>query len=121
MLTLGAGCLACAGPAQVDKATNETRLTAEQCIDKNTTGSVEPFEKALVREGVVTADLDDIRMTKGMCEEVVERTPGGSPIARAAAVGSLIQEMEGCRSYETCCGIEGYGSNRATQAGGRSG
>lgn len=29
-----------------------------------------------------------------MCEEIIERTPGGSPIARAAAVGNLTQELQ---------------------------
>jgi len=87
-------CLACAGPAQVDKATDEGIVTAEQCIDEKTPGSVEPFEKALVREGVVNADLDKIRMTRGMCKEVVARTPGGSPVERAAVVGNLTQELQ---------------------------
>jgi hypothetical protein len=29
-----------------------------------------------------------------MCEEIIERTLGGSPIARAAAVGNLTQELQ---------------------------
>ena len=87
-------CLACAGPAQVDTTTDDEVLTAEQCIDNNTPGSVEPFEKALVREGIVNADFDKISMTRGMCEDIIERTPGGSPIARAAAVGNLTQELQ---------------------------
>ena len=67
--------LACAGPAQVDKATDKDSVTAEQCIDNKTPGSVEPFEDALVQEGVVNADLDKIRITHGMCDEIIKRTP----------------------------------------------
>jgi len=86
--------LACAGPAQVDKATDKDSVTAEQCIDNKTPGSVEPFEDALVQEGVVNADLDKIRITHGMCDEIIKRTPSGSPISRAAAVGNLTQELQ---------------------------
>jgi hypothetical protein len=51
--------LACAGPAQVDKTTGDDVLTAEQCIDNHAIkGSVEPFEDALVAEGIVNTDLD---------------------------------------------------------------
>src|SRR5215218_8653537 len=81
---VGVSGLACAGPALIDKTTDDDHLTAEQCIDDNTLGSVEPYEQALVREGIVDTDLDEIRITHGMCEEVIERAPGGSPIARAA-------------------------------------
>jgi hypothetical protein len=91
---VGVSCLACAGSTLVDKTTNDDHLSAEQCIDNNTPASVEPFEKTLVREGIVGADLDKIPMTRGMCEEIIERTPGGSPVERAAAVGNLTQELE---------------------------
>jgi hypothetical protein len=90
------GWLACAGPpAQVDKTTDDEVLTAKQCIDEHTTkGYVEPLEDALVAEGIVDADLDKLSFTHGMCEEIIERTPGGSPVERAAAIGNLTQELE---------------------------
>ena len=91
---VGVSGLACASPALIDKTTDDDHLTAEQCIDDNTLGSVEPYEQALVREGIVDADLDEISITHGICEEVIERTPGGSPIARAAVVGNLTQELQ---------------------------
>jgi hypothetical protein len=92
---VGVSSLACAGPAQGNKVTADDLLTAEQCIDTNATkGSVEPFEDALVAEGIVDTNLDKISITHGMCEEIIERTPGGSPVERAAAVGNLTQELE---------------------------
>jgi hypothetical protein len=94
MLTSGATSLACARLAPPANAINDELLTAEQCIDEFTPGSVEPFEKALVRGGVVNTKLDNIRMTSGMCNEIIERTPDGSPITRAAAVGSLNHELQ---------------------------
>jgi hypothetical protein len=61
--------LACAGPAQGDKTTDDDVLTAKRCIDNHTTkGSVEPFEDSLVAEGIVDGDLDKITITHGMCE-----------------------------------------------------
>jgi hypothetical protein len=83
------------GGAQVNEATDDDKLSAEQCIENNTpNGSVEPFEEALVDAGIVNTELHKIRITSAMCEEVIARTPGGSPIARAAAVGNLIQELQ---------------------------
>jgi hypothetical protein len=95
LAALWLSCIASYGGAQVNEATDDDRMSAEQCIENNTTnGSVEPFEEALVDEGIVNTELHKIRITRAMCEEVIERTPGGSPIARAAAVGNLIQELQ---------------------------
>jgi hypothetical protein len=91
---VGLSSLACAGPAQGNKVTDDDLLTAEQCIDNNTAGSVEPFEEDLLAEGLVNTELDKISITRGMCEEIIERTPGGSPIARAAVAGNLTQELQ---------------------------
>ena len=86
--------LACTGPPAAVKAADENAVTAEQCIDDNSTdGPVEPLEDALLTAGVVEEDLDEITLTQDMCKEVVERTPGGSPVERAAAVGNLTQEL----------------------------
>ena len=86
--------LSCTGPATVEKAADENALTAEQCIDNNSAaGSIEPLEGSLVNTGIVNKDLDEITLSQDMCEEVVERTPGGSPVERAAAVGNLTQEL----------------------------
>jgi hypothetical protein len=71
----------CVGPEEVGKAANENVLTAEQCIDDNSAA------------GVVERDLDKVTITQDMCKEVVERTPGGSPGERAAAVGNMTQEL----------------------------
>src|SRR5215211_1975505 len=90
---VGVTSLAYAGLAQGNKGTDDL-LTAEQCIDNNTAGSVESFEEDLVAEGLVNTELNKISMTHGMCEEIIERTPGGSPIARAAVVGNLTQELQ---------------------------
>jgi hypothetical protein len=90
---VGVSSLACAGPAQGNKVTDE-HMTAQQCIDNKTAGSVEPFEEDLVAEGLVNTELNKIPITRGMCEEIIERTPGGSPIARAAVVGNLTQELK---------------------------
>jgi hypothetical protein len=86
--------LACSGPAQGYKVTDDDLLTAEQCIDNNTAGSVASFEEDLVAEGLVNTELNKIPVTHGMCEEIIERTPDGSPIARAAVVGNLTQELK---------------------------
>src|SRR5687768_2956523 len=90
---VGVSSLACTGPAQGNKVT-DGHLTAQQCIDNRTAGSVEPYEEDLVAEGLVNAELNKIDITRGMCEEIIERTPGGSPIARAAVVGNLTQELK---------------------------
>jgi hypothetical protein len=89
---VGVSSLACTGPAQGNKVT-DGHLTAQQCIDNRTAGSVEPFEEDLVAEGLVNTELNKIPITRGMCEEIIERTPGGSPIARAAVAGNLTQEL----------------------------
>jgi hypothetical protein len=91
---VGVSSLACAGPAQGNKVTDDDLLTAEQCIDNNTAGSVEPFEEDLVAEGLVNTELNKIPISHGMCEEIIERAPGGSPIARAAVAGNLTQELQ---------------------------
>jgi hypothetical protein len=91
---VGVTSLAYAGLAQGNKGTDDDPLTAEQCIDNNTAGSVEPFEEDLVAEGLVNTELNKISITQGMCQEIIERTPGGSPIARVAAVGNLTQELQ---------------------------
>jgi len=86
--------LSCTGPATVEKAADENALTAEQCIDNNSAaGSIEPLEGSLVNAGIVDKDLDEITLSQDMCEEAVERTPGGSPVERATAVGNLTQEL----------------------------
>src|SRR5918998_2681350 len=92
MTVVGLSWLAYAGAVHADMATYDELLTAERCIDNNTTGSVEPFEEALIAEGIVNTELDKTNLTRGMCEEIIDRTPGGSPIARAVAVGNLTQE-----------------------------
>ncbi len=89
---VGVSSLACTGPAQGNNVT-DGHLTAQQCIDNTTAGSVEPFEEDLVAEGLVNTELNKIPITRGMCEEIIERTPGGSPIARAAVAGNLTQEL----------------------------
>jgi hypothetical protein len=91
---VGVSSLACAGLAQGNKVTDDDLLTAQQCIDNRTAGSVEPFEEDLVAEGLVNTELNKIPITRGMCEEIIERTPGGSPIARAAVAGNLTQELQ---------------------------
>jgi hypothetical protein len=90
---VGVSSLACTGPAQGNKVT-DGHLTAQQCIDNRTAGSVEPFEEDLVAEGLVNTELNKIPITRGMCEEIIERTPDGSPIARAAVAGNLTQELQ---------------------------
>ena len=86
--------LSCTGPATVEKVADEHTLTAEQCIDNNSAaGSIEALEGSLVNAGIVDKDLDEITLSQDMCKEVVERTPGGSPVERAAAVGNLTQEL----------------------------
>jgi hypothetical protein len=90
---VGVSSLACTGPAQGNKVT-DGHLTAQQCIDNRTAGSVEPFEEDLFAEGLVNTELNKIPITRGMCEEIIERTPGGSSIARAAVAGNLTQELK---------------------------
>src|SRR5215212_3591742 len=90
---VGVTSLAYAGLAQGNKGTDD-HLTAEQCIDNNTARSVEPFEEDLVAEGLVNSELNKITITHAMCEEIIERTPRGSPIARAAVAGNLTQELQ---------------------------
>jgi len=86
--------LACSGPAQGNKVTHDL-LTAEQCIDNYTAGSsVESFQEDLIAEGLVSTELNKMSLTHGMCEEIIERTPDGSPIARAAVAGNLTQELQ---------------------------
>jgi hypothetical protein len=92
MTVVGLSWLAYAGAVHADMATYDELLTAERCIDNNTTGSIEPFEEALIAEGIVNTELDKINLTREMCEEIIDRTPGGSPIARAVAVSNLTQE-----------------------------
>ena len=60
---VGVSSLACAGPAQSNKVTDE-HMTAQQCIDNTTAGSVEPFEEDLVAvvEGGVEATTELLKL-----------------------------------------------------------
>jgi hypothetical protein len=82
------------GAAQANNTTDGDTLTARQCIDSNTDGSVEPLEKALIKEGIIKVGLNEMTLTSEMCEEIIERTPGGTPVERAVAAANLTQELD---------------------------
>jgi hypothetical protein len=82
------------GAVHANNTPDGDTLTARRCIDSNTDGSVQPLEEALIKEGIIKVGLDKMTMTGEMCEEVIERTPGGTPVERGVAAANLIQELE---------------------------
>jgi hypothetical protein len=82
------------GAAQVNGATSDEELTVEQCINGNTDTSIDPAEeKELIRAGIIENKLDEL-ITKEVCEEIIDRTPGGTPVERAIAADNVIHERE---------------------------
>jgi hypothetical protein len=77
-----------------NEATADNIQTVEQCIDNKTNASVEPFEETLVREGIIREELVKIEITNEVCEEIIARTPGGTPIESAVAAVNVIQELD---------------------------
>lgn len=82
------------GAVHANEAPDGDTLTARRCIESNTNGSVEPLEEALMKEGIIKVGLDDMTLTSGMCEEIIERTPDGTLVERAVAAANLTQEVD---------------------------
>jgi hypothetical protein len=82
------------GVTQVNGATGDEELTVEQCINGNTDTSIDPAEETeLIRTEIIKNKLDEITITKEECGEIIDRTPGSTPVERAVAADNVIQEL----------------------------
>ena len=81
------------GVTQVNGATRDETLTAEQCINGNTETPINPAEEQeLIRAVIIENKLNEIKITKKVCEGIIDRTPGSTLVERAAAADNMIQE-----------------------------
>src|SRR3712207_5395801 len=72
--------------AQLSEVTRDDVLSVEQCISNNTDASIDPPEKKeLIRAGIIEKDLDRVTITSEECGDILERTPGGTPLEHAIA------------------------------------
>jgi hypothetical protein len=79
--------------AQDDSAANDGVLTVGQCIDANA-ASVDHVEKALIQEDIIGEDLLQTKVTNGICKDMREQIPDGTPVRRLVAAHSYIQEIK---------------------------
>lgn len=68
--------------------------TVEQCIADSEGASVEPLQEAFVGKRITEEGLLQKRLTALMCEDLLERSPGGSPSQRLLAAQNYLQEIE---------------------------
>jgi hypothetical protein len=79
------------GVAQADDAPADAILTVEQCIGDN--AAIGPLEEPLIKEHVIEEDLLRTKVTNGMCKEMLEPIPDGTPVRRLLAAQNYIQEI----------------------------
>src|ERR687898_671872 len=92
VVALSGGWLVYDAVAQVDDAPDAGILTVGQCIDAN--ASFRPVEETLVKEAIIEKDLLQTNMTSGMCEDMLERTPDGTPARMLVAAQNYVQEID---------------------------
>jgi hypothetical protein len=92
MVALCVGWLVYDGVAQVDAAVDNDILTVGQCIDAS--AAVDHVEEALIKEDIIGEDLLQTKVTNGMCKDMLERIPDGTPPLRTlVAAHSYIQAI----------------------------
>src|SRR5918994_902988 len=92
VVALSGGWLVYDAVAQVDDAPDAGILTVGQCIDAS--ASFRPVEETLVKEAIIEKDLLQTNMTSGMCEDMLERTPDGTPARMLVAAQNYVQEID---------------------------
>jgi hypothetical protein len=92
VVALSGGWLVYDAVAQVDDAADDGILTVGQCIDAD--ASFRPVEEALVKEDIIEKDLLQTNVTNGMCEDMLERTPDGTPARMLIAAQNYVQEID---------------------------
>ena len=92
VVALSGGWLVYDAVAQVDDAADDGILTVGQCIDAD--ASFRPVEEALVKEDIIEKDLLQTNVTNGMCEDMLERTPDGTPARMLVAAQNYVQEIK---------------------------
>ena len=91
-MALCLGWLVYLGVAQVDAAVDCNVLTVGQCIDAS--ASVEHVEEGLIKENIIEAGLLQTKVTNGMCKDMLERVPNGTPVRTLITAHSYIQEIK---------------------------
>jgi hypothetical protein len=79
------------GVAQADDAAADAILTVGQCIGANTT--IGPLEETLIKEDIIEEDLLRTKVTDGMCKDMLEPIPDGTPARKLGAAQNYIQEI----------------------------
>jgi hypothetical protein len=77
--------------AQADDAPADAILTVEQCIGAN--AAIGPLEEPLIKEHVIEENLLQTKVTNGMCKEMLEPIPDGTPVRQLLAAQAYIQEI----------------------------
>ncbi len=80
------------GVTQADDAANDAILTVRTCIGANATSG--PLEEALIKEDIIEEDLLQTKVTNGMCKDMLDPIPGGTPGQKLVAAQDYIQEIE---------------------------
>jgi hypothetical protein len=72
---------------------NHGTLTVEECLAEGN-ASMDPIAEDLIKEGIIGENLLSTKVTDGMCEDVLERTPDGTPVQRFVTAQNYIQEIK---------------------------
>jgi hypothetical protein len=78
----------CLGCGAADDAT----LTVGQCIGDNATNG--PVEEALIKEDIIEENLLQTKVTKVVCEDMLEPISGSARLQKLTAAQSYIQEIK---------------------------
>jgi hypothetical protein len=77
---------------QADAAADDANLTVRTCIGANAKGG--PLEEALIKEDIIEEDLLQTTVTNGMCNDMLDPIPGGTPVRKLVAAQNYLQEIE---------------------------
>jgi hypothetical protein len=78
--------------AQIDDAADNDTLTVGQCIGDNATNG--PVEEALIKEDIIEENLLQTKVTKVVCEDMLEPISGSTRLQKLTAAQSYIQEIK---------------------------
>jgi hypothetical protein len=79
--------------AQTNDATDNGTLTVGKCL-ANANTSVGPVEETFVKEGIIRESLISTKVTKGMCQDMLERAPDVTLLERLVTAQNYIQDLK---------------------------
>src|SRR5215216_6337649 len=72
---------------------NHGTLTVEECLAEGN-ASIDPIAKDLIAQGIIGENLLSTKVTDGMCEDVLQRAAGDTPVQRLVTAQNYIQENQ---------------------------